>query len=529
MGLGRSFRFASTGAAVLGFMLVLAAAADAQVGVSINGSSVDINPPPIMQAGRVFVPLRGVFERLGASVVYSNGQINATGNGSEIALQIGSRQATINGQPQTIDVAPFIVGASTYVPLRFVSEALGAGVSWDETNQVVAITLAGAPPGDQSQAAPPSYAETTDWVSEAPPPIPDYDAPPVPDPNEIWVPGYWAWGPGGYYWVPGTWVEPPQPGLLWTPGYWGWQNGYYGWNPGYWATNVGFYGGIYYGGGYYGNGYAGGRWYGNTFRYNTAVTRVRPTIVNVYIDKTVVVNRPASRSSYNGGPGGLRAQPTAGQIDVGKKRHVSMTQVQQQHVQIASQDHGLLARVNGGKPPVVTAAQPLAPTRKPAGFVPITAQDKSAAQKLIVHRTIAPRTIAPAGPAVATTPAPVRPVTAAPRPVLRRPESSRPPSAPTARPLAPTAAPTRRPTLRPEIARPTPRPQLVQPTPRPRIVEPAVTAPPAQQRPASVQTEAPRPPAVEAPTPRPVVRTLPPRPRPTPKPKPTPLPSETPK
>jgi hypothetical protein len=69
--------------------------ASAQVVVTVNGNQVNFSPEPIIQAGRVFVPLRGVFERLGASVVYSDGTINATGAGRNISLQIGSTQATI--------------------------------------------------------------------------------------------------------------------------------------------------------------------------------------------------------------------------------------------------------------------------------------------------------------------------------------------------------------------------------------------------------------------------------------------------
>lgn len=108
--------------------------------VQINGSAVNLNPPPITRAGRVFVPLRGIFERLGASVVYQNGTINATGsNNRTVSLHIGSTQATVNGSSQPLDVAPFIVGASTYVPLRFVSQALGATVNYDGRNQIVAI------------------------------------------------------------------------------------------------------------------------------------------------------------------------------------------------------------------------------------------------------------------------------------------------------------------------------------------------------------------------------------------------------
>jgi len=131
------------------------------VSVTVNGQAVVLNPPPIERAGRVFVPLRGVFQQLGATVVYQAGVINATGNGNTIGLHIGSTQATVNGTPQPLDVAPFIVGASTYVPLRFVSQALGASVNFDGANQIVALTTAGAahPP-----VAPPPLA-----VAPAPP------------------------------------------------------------------------------------------------------------------------------------------------------------------------------------------------------------------------------------------------------------------------------------------------------------------------------------------------------------------------
>src|ERR1700686_5129012 len=82
--------------------------ASGPVSVTVNGSAINLNPPPTERAGRVFVPLRGVFENLGATVVYENGTINATGRGHSISLHIGSQQATVDGQQQTVDVAPFI-------------------------------------------------------------------------------------------------------------------------------------------------------------------------------------------------------------------------------------------------------------------------------------------------------------------------------------------------------------------------------------------------------------------------------------
>jgi hypothetical protein len=123
------------------------------VGVVVNGSPVQFDQPPIERSGRVFVPLRGVFERLGASVVYDNGTINATGNGRTIQLQIGSTRAVVNGQTQTLDVAPFLVGARTLVPLRFISEALGANVQYDNSSQVVSINSGQAAAPGQTPAS----------------------------------------------------------------------------------------------------------------------------------------------------------------------------------------------------------------------------------------------------------------------------------------------------------------------------------------------------------------------------------------
>lgn len=530
MKLHRNLSFVIAGAAALASALFLVTAAEAQeaVQIQINGSPVNVSPAPTIQDGRVFVPLRGVFESLGASVVYSNGQINATGNGREISLHIGSTQATVDGNPQTIDVAPFIIGASTYVPLRFVSQALGASVDWDNTNRIVAITMQGAPqppPNGDNGYGDNGYGDNGYDVDTPPPAIPDYELPPVPDPNYIWTPGYWAWGPGGYYWVPGTWVPAPQPGLVWTPGYWAYQNGYYGWNNGYWAPTVGYYGGVYYGGGYYGHGYGGGRWSGNTFQYNTAVVRITVGIISaVYVDRAVIVTAPPRRVAYNGGPGGLATRPTQTELSVAHAKHVPPTSAQQQHEKVASQDRGLLATVNAGKPPVVSVAHPFTATAKPAGFAPVTSTDTAVAQKHIVRPAARPPVAAPVKTAAPREgidhPAPAKPAL----PV----QTTAPVEHPVSKPVEPTPAavrPTVRPTLRPDVVRPTPaRPApvptaairpLVRPTP---VVRPAV-APTPVPRPLLVRpTTAPRP-VLEATRP-PVVKTPPPRPRPTPLPKP---------
>jgi hypothetical protein len=130
---------------LLGAFVAPSAVAAQSVTVILNGQTMNFAQPPIVRAGRVFVPLRGVFQQLGASVVYANGQINATGRGRTVSLNIGSNQASVNGQPETIDVAPFIVNETTFVPLRFISQALGAAVNWNDSTSTV--TINGGAPG----------------------------------------------------------------------------------------------------------------------------------------------------------------------------------------------------------------------------------------------------------------------------------------------------------------------------------------------------------------------------------------------
>jgi hypothetical protein len=113
------------------------------VSVVVNGQQMTFDQPPEEQAGRVFVPLRGIFEQLGASVVYQNGTINATGQGRNVSLHIGSTQAYVNGQSQTLDSPPFVQGSRTLVPLRFVAQALGANVDWNNSTSTVTITGGG--------------------------------------------------------------------------------------------------------------------------------------------------------------------------------------------------------------------------------------------------------------------------------------------------------------------------------------------------------------------------------------------------
>jgi WXXGXW repeat (2 copies) len=196
-------------------------------------------------------------------------------------------------------------------------------------------------------------------VDVAPPPLPFYEQPPIPEEGYLWAPGYWAWdnSEADYYWVPGTWVQAPEPSLLWTPPYWGWSEGKYVFYTGYWAPQVGFYGGVDYGYGYGGEGYEGGHWDHGAFFYNRAANNIANiTIKNIY-NQTIVINN-SNRVSFNGGEGGIQARPSEQQLALAKDKHVEATPAQKQHVEVASKDHALYSKQNHGMPEVAATARP---------------------------------------------------------------------------------------------------------------------------------------------------------------------------
>jgi hypothetical protein len=223
-----------------------------------------------------------------------------------------------------------------------------------------------APAGDAPAASDALVASDSDGVQapDPPPALPDPDQPPCPQDGELWTPGYWGYGPaGGYFWVPGTWVAPPQVGLLWTPGYWGFAGGRYAWRAGYWGNHVGFYGGVNYGFGYGGHGFFGGRWQGGRFSYNTAITRVSTTIIhNTYretvVNNTTINNVTVNRTSFNGGPRGIVATPTAEDKLALTDTHFKSSAQQMSHFNLASKNPTLYAKANGGHPSITSTVRP---------------------------------------------------------------------------------------------------------------------------------------------------------------------------
>jgi hypothetical protein len=140
------FRLIALAGAALPLVPAAASAQVPSLNVDINGAQVAFDQAPLERAGRIYVPLRGIFERLGATVVYANGTINATSGTHAIGLRVGSTTATIDGRPAFLDSPPLLDAGRTLVPLRFVSQALGASVSYDAASRTVRIAQAVASP-----------------------------------------------------------------------------------------------------------------------------------------------------------------------------------------------------------------------------------------------------------------------------------------------------------------------------------------------------------------------------------------------
>jgi iron complex transport system substrate-binding protein len=123
------------------------------IAITIDGEKLSCDTPPVVEEGRTLVPLRAVFEALGAEVLWDDKTQTVTGTKGTITVKlvIGQKTAYVNGEAMTLDVPGKIVYGRTMVPLRFIGESLGSRVDWDGTKRMVVISTAGAAPGVQKR------------------------------------------------------------------------------------------------------------------------------------------------------------------------------------------------------------------------------------------------------------------------------------------------------------------------------------------------------------------------------------------
>ncbi len=130
----------------VGLLMVCGSATAATPTVLLDGKPMDFKVSPMIENGNTLVPFRDIFEGLGAIVGWdqSTGTISATKDSTVVKLHMGDTRASKNGTEINMGVAPKIVNDYTLVPLRFVSEALGARVGWYESSCLITISRSDA-------------------------------------------------------------------------------------------------------------------------------------------------------------------------------------------------------------------------------------------------------------------------------------------------------------------------------------------------------------------------------------------------
>lgn len=140
-----------------------------QVRVRVNGAQVDFPDamPYIDTNNRVMVPVRFVSEQLGAKVEWDKAamRVTVTDGDKEVLLTIGNKKVMVNGEVRTLDTAAVLKGTRTYVPLRFVSEALGANVRWDGKVRIAYIDNGNTPIIEEKiyESGPFSFVMEPEW------------------------------------------------------------------------------------------------------------------------------------------------------------------------------------------------------------------------------------------------------------------------------------------------------------------------------------------------------------------------------
>jgi len=115
-----------------------------RISVTLNGIRLHFDVDPIIHDNRTLVPFRAIFEELGMNVEWDQDTRTAIGIRSRdnlrIEIPIDSNIAYVNGSTVEFDVPAMVYNDRTMVPVRFISEASGANVEWNEATQTVVIT-----------------------------------------------------------------------------------------------------------------------------------------------------------------------------------------------------------------------------------------------------------------------------------------------------------------------------------------------------------------------------------------------------
>ncbi len=110
--------------------------------IYIDGQEITLDVPPLIVNNRALVPLRGVFENLGATVDWNKAtnQVIVKNKSMEVLLELNNTAVLVNGQINFLDTPTQLQGDRTLVPIRFIAETLGHKVTWNSKTYRIDIT-----------------------------------------------------------------------------------------------------------------------------------------------------------------------------------------------------------------------------------------------------------------------------------------------------------------------------------------------------------------------------------------------------
>lgn len=118
------------------------AVAARDIKVFINGDQQSFSPQPLIENGSTLVPMRAFFEALGADIQWYGSSKTVVGKRGNVTVKliINQRTAQVNDKNVTLSQQGKIINNSTFIPLRFVGEALGDLVAWNGKESTITIT-----------------------------------------------------------------------------------------------------------------------------------------------------------------------------------------------------------------------------------------------------------------------------------------------------------------------------------------------------------------------------------------------------
>lgn len=127
---------------ILSLVLVMAMATPvfAAVNLDVNGRAYQPSSELYLENGYTLAPLDVIINTLGCHAAIDGDQITLQENNQTLAMTVGNTAAVLNGDSKLMPMAPRVISGQTYVPLRFVFEALGASISWNGQTNTASIT-----------------------------------------------------------------------------------------------------------------------------------------------------------------------------------------------------------------------------------------------------------------------------------------------------------------------------------------------------------------------------------------------------